>query len=68
MTKIGDQLRKLAEEADSWPDLGAYACVVTPDTALRTFTEFFGSEPDKAREQAVGLLDNLTFEAKKARA
>lgn len=61
MTKIGDQLRKLAEEADSWADLGAYACVATPDTALRTFTEFWLDEPDRARAQAVRLLEGLVF-------
>jgi hypothetical protein len=58
MTKIGDQLRKLAEEADSWPDLTAYACVVTKETALRSFTEFIEREQD-ARRAALMLLIEL---------
>jgi hypothetical protein len=61
MTEIGDQLRKLAEEADSWPNLSSYACVVTANTALRSFTEFFAKDDDMAREQAVSMLGGLTF-------
>jgi hypothetical protein len=57
MSEIGDQLRQLAEEADSWPDLVAYAAVVTKTTALRAFAEYTEDE-DEARMQAVRLLVN----------
>ena len=58
MSEIGDQLRKLAEEADSWPNLAAYAAVVTKTTALRAFCERVADE-DEARMQAVHLLVNV---------
>jgi hypothetical protein len=57
VSAIGDQLRKLAEEADSWKNLSAYATVVTETTALRAFCEHIDDE-DLAREQAVRLLVN----------
>jgi hypothetical protein len=58
VTKIGDHLRNLAEEADSWPDLTGYAVVVTKTTALRAFCEYVENE-DEARMQAARLLVNL---------
>jgi hypothetical protein len=58
MSEIGDHLRKLAEEADSWPDLVAYAAVVTKTTALRAFAEHTENE-DEARMQAIHLLVNI---------
>jgi hypothetical protein len=65
LSQIGDQLRQLAEEADSWPDLSSYACVVTKDTALRAWTEFLESKPEMAREQALSMLNGLAFRTKR---
>ena len=57
MSALGDQLRKLAQEADNWPNLTAYAAVVTASTALRAFAEF--GDEDEARIQAARLLMNV---------
>jgi hypothetical protein len=60
MSELGDQLRTLAEEADSWPNLVAYAAVVTKTTALRAFAEH--GDEDEGRVQAARLLMNVIHE------
>jgi hypothetical protein len=58
MSDLGDQLRRAAEEADSWKGATAIAVVVTPTTMLRAFCEHVADE-DEARAHAARLLANL---------